>query len=42
MNEENIVEGRNSVMELLEGERDINKIFIQSRRKTWLYNENNC
>ena len=31
--EENYVEGRNAVLELLESEKDINKIFIQSGEK---------
>ena len=33
MNEENQVEGRNAVLELLESDKDINKIFVQSGEK---------
>lgn len=34
---EDKVEGRNSVLELLDSDRDINKIFVRERRKAWLY-----
>ena len=31
------IEGRNSVIELLESGRDINRILVAKRRKTWFY-----
>ena len=33
MEEENLVEGRNAVMELIESDKDINKIFVQAGEK---------
>ena len=36
------VEGRNSVLELLESGKDINKIFITKGEKTRFYKQNNC
>lgn len=42
MESETQVEGRNAVLELLDSGRDINKIFVVARRKTWLYHENTC
>ena len=34
------IEGRNAVIELLESKKDINKIFVQNRRKTWINHKN--
>ena len=33
MEEENLVEGRNAVMELIESDKDVNKIFVQAGEK---------
>lgn len=34
------IEGRNAVIELLESEKDINKMFVQNRRETWINYKN--
>ena len=36
------VEGRNSVIELLESKKDVNKIFIEKGEKHRVYLKNNC
>ena len=41
MQENGQVEGRNAVMELIESEKDINKIFVLSRKKTCENKSNN-
>ena len=36
------VEGRNSVIELLESKKDVNKIFVEKGEKHRIYSKNNC
>lgn len=36
------VEGRNSVIELLESKKDVNKIFVEKGEKHRIYPKNNC
>lgn len=41
MEESGQVEGRNAVTELIDSEKDINKIFVLKRRKAWKSKPNN-
>ena len=42
MNENGQIEGRNAVAELIESGKDINKIFVSSRRKAWKNKYDTC